>query len=187
MGALGRGVLYASLVAALAASAAGAAAAESLPGDALYPVKLQFEEIRLQIAPPAMRADLMAISLDERLDELEALARAGKWSQITEVAHSVAQAEERLAATQGAPGQAAVQELSEHAPVLEALIDTAPPAAQGGLHRAIQAATSQGNSVEAHPGRPPEAGPSSEPGSAGQNRQPPRDDLGPQKAPKPES
>jgi hypothetical protein len=187
MGALGRGVLVASLVVALGASAAGAAAAESLPGDPLYPVKLQFEEIRLQIAPHVMRADLMAMTLDERLDELEALARAGRWSQVAGVAHAVAEAEARLAGARVAPGQAAVEELSKHAAVLEALVDTAPAAAQGGLHRAIQAANSHNKPVKEHPNRPPQSGPPSEPGSAGQERQPPRTDQGPQKAPKPES
>lgn len=187
MGALGRGVLVASLVVALGASAAGAAAAESLPGDPLYPVKLQFEEIRLQIAPHAMRADLMAMALDERLDELEALARAGRWSKVAGVAHAVAEAEARLAGARGAPGQAAVEELSKHAAVLKALVDTAPPAAQGGLQRAIQAANSHKKPVKEHPNRRPQSGPPSEPGSAGQERQPPRADQGPQKAPKPES
>ncbi|HEX9635513.1 MAG TPA: DUF5667 domain-containing protein [Candidatus Limnocylindria bacterium] len=190
MGALGRGVLYASLAVAIAASTAGAAAAESLPGDPLYPVKLQFEEIRLQIAPPAMRADLMAMALGERLDELEELARAGRWSQIAGVAQAVAEAEERLAGALSAPGQMAVEELSKHVAVLEALVDTAPAHAQDGLQQAIQAATSPGKAQEAHeaqPSRPPEAGPPSTPGSGGQERQPPQGDQGPQKAPKPAS
>lgn len=187
MGALGRGVLYASLAVAFAASTAAVAAAESLPGDPLYPVKLQVEEIRLEIAPPAMRTDLMAMALDERLDELEALARAGRWSQVAAVAHTVAEAEERLAGARGAPGQAAVEELSKHAAVLEALVDTAPAAAQDGLHRAIQAANSHGKAGDAHPSRRPETGRPSAPGSAGQDRQPPRGDQGPQKAPKPGS
>jgi hypothetical protein len=156
MGALGRGVLFASLAVTLAASATGAAAAESLPGDPLYPVKLQFEEIRLQIAPHAMRADLMAMALDERLDELEALARAGRWSQVAGLAQHVAAAEERLAGATGAPGQAAVDELSKHAAVLEDLVETAPPAVHRGLHRAIQAANAHGNTA-AHPSRPPQA------------------------------
>jgi hypothetical protein len=187
MGFLGRGVLYASLTAAVAASATSAAAAESLPGDPLYPVKLHFEEIRLQMAPPAMRADLMAMALDERLHELEELAWAGKWSQVAAVANAVTQAEVRLAGGRGAPGQTAVDELSEHAAVLEALVDTAPAAAQDGLNRAIQAATSHANATKAHPSHPPQAGPSSEPGSAGEVRQPPRSDHGAQKPPKPNS
>ena len=196
MGALGRGVLYASLAVAIASSAAGAAAAESLPGDPLYPVKLRFEEIRLQIAPQSMRADLMAMALDERLHEMEELARAGNWSQVAAAADAVAQAEELLAGTQGAPGQSAVSDLSQHAAVLRALIDTAPAAAQDGLNQAIEAATSQGNPV-AQPGLPPQAVPSfvpgsaapqsAEPGSASEERQPPRSDQGAQKPPNPGS
>ena len=187
MGALGRGVLYASLAVAVAATAGSAAAAESLPGDPLYPVKLQFEEIRLQIAPPSMRADLMAMALDERLDEMEELARAGRWTQVAAVANAVIHAEERLAGASGAPGQTAVEELSEHAAVLEALVDTAPAAAQDGLNRAIEAANSHANVTNAQPTRPAQAGPSSEPGSAAEERQPPQSDHGAQKPPKPRS
>lgn len=185
MGALGRGVLYASLAVVLSTSAAGVAAAESLPGDPLYPVKLQYEEIRLHMAPPAMRADLMAMALDERLDELETLARAGRWSHVAGAAQGVAEAEERLAGVRGAPGQAAVDELTEHAAVLKALVDSAPAAARDGLHRAIQAAASQGKAGDAHPSRPPGAGLSSGPGSAWQERQPPRGQQQSHKGPKP--
>jgi hypothetical protein len=197
MGALGRGVLYASLAVAVASSAAGAAAAESLPGDPLYPVKLQLEEIHLQIAPPAMRADLIAMALDERLHEMEDLARAGNWSQVAAAADAVARAEDRLAGMQAAPGQTAANELSEHAAVLEALIETAPAAAQDGLNQAIEAATSQGNATDAHPSLPPQASrssmpgsaapPSAEPGPASEERQPPQSDHGAQKPPNPGS
>ena len=76
MGRLGRAVLYGSLMLALSVSAAGAAAQESLPGDLLYGVKLQLEEIRMQVAPPSVRDDLAAMALAERVEELEALAEA---------------------------------------------------------------------------------------------------------------
>src|SRR5919108_945192 len=79
MGALGRGVLYASLLTAVGTTAVGAASQDSLPGDALYGVKLQLEALRMQIAPPSLRDDLAAMALDERLDELERLASAGHW------------------------------------------------------------------------------------------------------------
>jgi hypothetical protein len=185
MGALGRGVLYASLAVVLSTSAAGVAAAESLPGDPLYPVKLQYEEIRLHMAPPAIRADLMAMALDERLDELEALARAGRWSHVAGAAQGVAEAEERLAGVRGAPGQAAVDELTEHAAVLEALVDRAPPAARDDIHRAIQAAASQGKAGDARQGLRPDAGAPSVPGPAAEER--PGGQQQPHKPPKPES
>lgn len=187
MGALGRGVLYASLAVALTTGATGAAAAGSLPGDPLHSVKLQFEEVRIQIAPPAARADLMAMALDERLHELEELAHAGRWSHIDGAAEGVAKAEKRLAGARGAPGRTAVEEIAEHAAVLEVLVEGAPAAAQDGLHRAIQAANSHGRARDAHPRRSPGAGPSSGPGSAGQVRQPPPGQRQSQKAPKPGS
>jgi hypothetical protein len=185
MGALGRGVLYASLAVVFGVGATGTAAAESLPGDPLYPVKLQFEEVRIQIAPLAARADLIAMALDERLDELEELAQAGRWSQIAGAAEGVAEAEERLAGARGAPGQAAVEELAKHTAVLEALVESAPAAAQDGLHRAIQAAASHGKAGDAHPSRRPGAGLSAGPGSAWQERQPPRGQQQSHKGPKP--
>ena len=63
MGLLGRGVLYASLLTAGSVTAVGAASQGSLPGDALYGVKLGIEQLRIQVAPPSLRDDLAALAL----------------------------------------------------------------------------------------------------------------------------
>jgi len=195
MGALGRGVLYASLGLALSVGAAGTAAAESLPGDLLYPVKLELEELRMQIAPPALRADLLAMALEERLDELQRLAAAGLWGEVAVAADAVAKAEERLAAAGSGLGVVAAGLFGAHTEVLEAIVLRAPASAQDGLQRAIDAAASQqGPATPAEQGRethapsPPADGEtvgaggagSPEPTGQGQQQQP-------DKAPKPES
>ncbi|HEX6656271.1 MAG TPA: hypothetical protein VF153_08680, partial [Candidatus Limnocylindria bacterium] len=67
MGVLGRGVLVASVMTALGVTAVGAASQGSVPGDALYGVKLELEQIRMALAPASLRDDLAAMALDERL------------------------------------------------------------------------------------------------------------------------
>src|SRR5512142_1012045 len=49
MGAIGRAVLLSSLALAVSVTAVGAASASALPGDSLYPVKRQLEQIRIDI------------------------------------------------------------------------------------------------------------------------------------------
>ena len=96
MGLLGRGVLYASLLTAVSVTAVGAAAQESLPGDPLYGVKIELESIRMYLAPTDMRDDLARMALDERLDEVEALAAAGRWAQLDQAVAAVERAEAAL-------------------------------------------------------------------------------------------
>ena len=147
MGLLGRGVLYASLLTAVSVTAVGAASQDSLPGDALYAVKLQLEEIRMQIAPPGLRDDLAAIALDARLREVEVLAEEGRWALVDEAAERAAQAEGQLAGIIASDAAASARGKSEeakqrHADRLSELIVTAPDSARPGLERALQASTS---------------------------------------------
>jgi hypothetical protein len=156
MGALGRGMLVGSLLTAIGVSAVGAAAQESLPGDALYAVKLQLEDLRMRVAPPGLRDDLAAIALDERLEEVERLAAAGRWQLVDEAAASVARAEERLSAlSEGVAAGADVPDAEEaihaHAQRLEELIVSAPATAKDGLQRALQASTDGGPPIAAPP------------------------------------
>jgi hypothetical protein len=146
MGALGRGVLVGSLLTAMGVSAVGAAAQESLPGDALYAVKLQLEELRMRVAPPGLRDDLAAIALDERLEEVERLAAAGRWQLVDAAAARAAQAEQELAAITNESAAGADQSgrgdaIESHVQRLEELIVTAPASATDGLKRALEAST----------------------------------------------
>ncbi|HET6745124.1 MAG TPA: DUF5667 domain-containing protein [Candidatus Limnocylindria bacterium] len=148
MGILGRGVLYASLMTAMGVTAVGAASQDSLPGDALYGVKLHLESIRMQIAPPGLRDDLAAMALDGRLREVEALAAAGRWALVDEAAARAAEAEDQLATILGADAAANASERSEaakqqHADRLTEIIETAPLSAKPALERALDASTSE--------------------------------------------
>jgi Domain of unknown function (DUF5667) len=166
-GALGRGVLVAALLTAVGVSAVGAAAQESLPGDALYAVKLSLEDLRMRIAPPGLRDDLAAMTLDERLDEVERLAAAGRWQLVDEATASVIRAEEQLSALTGGAAAIAVPDgeeaINSHAQRLEELIVTAPVSAREGLQRALQASTGGGHpTVEPPAAQPPAADPAHE-------------------------
>jgi hypothetical protein len=139
MGTLGRSVLYASLALAMSVSAAGAAAQDSLPGDALYGLKLQLEDVRMRIAPHAVRVELAEIALAERIEELERLAASGSWSLVAAAAARVSEAEDALAEIDpesAAPRSVAVASARQ---ALEKVMAKAPPPARGGLERALQA------------------------------------------------
>ena len=145
MGPLGRGVLYASLFTAVSVTAVGAASARSLPGDALFNVKLELEQIRMQIAPPSLRDDLAAMALDERLDEVEQLATLGRWELVDDAAELAAAAEAALVALvpdatarEALTGEAAS---AQHALRIAELMLTAPTSAMNGLQIALDAST----------------------------------------------
>ena len=151
---LGRGMLYASLLTAVSATAVGAAAQGSLPGDVLYGVKLELETIRMELAPADMRDDLAAMALDERLDEVEALAAAGRWAEVDAAVAGVERAQATLAgltapADDGSDAGAA--DLPQHVDRLAALISTAPEAEKRRLLRAL--AASGGSPSDVHSNR----------------------------------
>lgn len=150
---LSRGMLYASLLTAVSATAVGAAAQGSLPGDLLYGVKLELETIRMELAPASMRDDLAALALDERLDEVEALATAGRWGQIDEAVAAVERARATLAAlTEPANGNSVAGGTTpEHVDRLTELIGSAPDAEMRGLLRAL--ASSGDTSSDIHSNR----------------------------------
>ena len=138
MGRVGRAVLYASLATALSVSAVGAAAQDAVPGDLLYPMKLQLEDIRLRIASPALRHDLLAQALGERLDEVEQLAQRGEWQRAAGAAEA---AEGRLSTDGTALGRLDADEMRRHVILLTDLLADAPASARNGLERALDAAT----------------------------------------------
>jgi hypothetical protein len=138
MGALGRAALYASLGLAIGVSAAGAAADRALPGDVLYAVKLELEDVRMRIAPPSVRDELAAMALGERVEELERLAAAGSWQLLPAAAARVVDAEEALAAT-GPGGAGAAAATSRASEVLTTLLAEVPAEAQQGVARALDA------------------------------------------------
>jgi len=141
MGRVGRAVLYASLATALSVSAVGAAAQDAVPGDLLYPMKLQLEDIRLRIASPALRHDLLAQALGERLDEVEQLAQRGEWQRAAGAAGAAEAAEGRLSTDGTVLGRLDADEMQRHVILLTDLLADAPASARNGLERALDAAT----------------------------------------------
>ncbi|HSM37962.1 MAG TPA: hypothetical protein VK838_01430 [Candidatus Limnocylindrales bacterium] len=148
MGAIGRSVLYASVVLALGVSAVGVAAQDSLPGEALYGVKLRLEEVRLQIAPQSVRAQLAAISLGARIDELERLASAGDWSRVAAAAGRLAAAEALVAADPDAPLIPIGASATHAVEVLQAVLATAPDSARPDLENALAASSGSATGVD---------------------------------------
>jgi hypothetical protein len=136
MGRLGRACLYASV--ALVGSAAGVLAASqtALPGDALYDVKLRIDALRLEAAPPDLRAAVAEYIVGERLDELTVLAADGEWARATEAAEAAGAQAESLAALLTAD-PAAEARIERHLEVLASLLTSAPPAARDALEHAM--------------------------------------------------
>jgi hypothetical protein len=182
MGRLGRGVLNASVVLALGVSAVGAAAQDALPGVPLYDIKLRLEEIRLQIAPPSVRPVLVQMALDERLEELSALAANGSWSRVPAAAERVAQASAALAAELPGTPSGEVAALGEVEAVLERVWAAAPEAARPGLERAFDGGGRADRPPNANTPQEPTRG---APGAAPSNQQPPAPGAGPARTERP--
>ena len=160
MGVLGRGVLYASLLTAMSVTAVGAASQDSLPGDALYGVKLQLEGLRMQVAPPRLRDDLATVALAERLEEVEKLAEQGRWTEVDAAVAAAVQAAAQLERVTGGHGAAAADRLisaalHEHTARLAELLLIAPESARRGLERALEVARAEGPPGPAAPNIPP--------------------------------
>lgn len=139
MGSLGRGVLFASLGLAISVSAVAAASSSALPGDPFYAVKRQVEELRMDIAPASVRPALAAMALEERLAEVEQLARIGSWNRVALGEQEVAGAVVTLQGLGVSLTADEVADLTHHTQVLTALLARAPAAAQPGLERALLA------------------------------------------------
>lgn len=71
---IGRAVLYATFALALSVTTVMGAAQQAVPGDVLYPFKLQIEELRRDVLPARFQDELTAIELAERLDEMARLS-----------------------------------------------------------------------------------------------------------------
>jgi hypothetical protein len=165
MGRLGRAVLYATFALVVGVSSAGAASSSSLPGDALYTMKLRLEAVRMQIAPPVARPMLAELALNTRLSELEQLAAAGRWDKIPGAAAAVGEAEKALEAL-GGPSADEVANLARHTDVLTQLLAGAPEEARAGLGLAITASAS--HLPDAAPGENGQGGQSGASGGGGQ-------------------
>jgi hypothetical protein len=137
MGRIGRAVLYASVALAVSVSAVGAASTSALPGDPLYGLKRQVEELRMEIAPPSARPMLAAMALEERLSEVERLAASGNWARAELAEQEVDAAVATLRAFGGSLPADQLAQLAHHGQVLSDLLASAPASARAGLERAL--------------------------------------------------
>lgn len=141
MGRLGRAVLYASFTLALSATSVLAASQEALPGDVLYSLKRQVENLRMQIVPAHLHHDLAAYELAERIDELARLTEMGDSSRAAAMAAVVAEDYETFLAEADAAGLPADD---RYLTVLTALIDRLPEPAQDAVEAVIDRTSTHG-------------------------------------------
>lgn len=157
MGALGRAVLYTSFALSVSVTSAMAAAQGAVPGDALYPLKLQIESLRLQALPAQFHDDLAAHSLGERVHELGVLAERGDWARVSAQATAVEREYEHLVDT--TRGDSASD---NSLVVLTAMLDRLPERAQLAITDVLDGVDDAAE--EAGVGERPGRGEASEPG-----------------------
>jgi uncharacterized membrane protein YgcG len=122
---IGRGVLVASVLLAVGVTGVGAASQQAIPDDPLYAVKLRIEALRILAAPPDLRDDLVAMSLEERLSEVETAVSRGRWHAAHEAALLVTQTEDELARL-GGPPPAVADRIADHLASLTGLLAAVP-------------------------------------------------------------
>lgn len=149
-----RPAMVAAVIALLVFASAGRAAADSLPGDAAFGLKVAAEQLQLSLAlDDTTRLRLLAEQADHRLAEL-VTAISTRPSAAPTATDAYAAAVQRftdaLDALQGAPGTSADKQTAaddvvdaahaKHEAVLDELEKTAPESAQQGLERAREEA-----------------------------------------------
>lgn len=123
----------------------GRASAASLPGDTLYGVKRGIEKIRLTLTFDEVHTtELMQAFLQERLAEIEALARLGRLEDLTRATETYIEDVDRLmqstsdAESFGSSGDPILEEnLAHNVEVLQNVQGKVPPQAQAAIQRAI--------------------------------------------------
>jgi hypothetical protein len=165
MGSLGRACLYASLTLSVSAASVLAASQGALPGETLYGLKLQIEQVRMEVLPGHLHEQLVANALTERIDEMARLADADNLDQALAMAPQVeAGLEQLLAVQESTEAVAATDGIEQQLLVLDALIEQLPERARSAIDTAIEGVPGlhlgQGGSVPpGRNGRGPQADP----------------------------
>jgi hypothetical protein len=147
MGRLGRAVLYASFTLAFSVTGVMAASQEALPGELLYPLKRQVEELRFQVLPAHLHDDLATYALGERIHELDELAERGDWDRVIALAGTIEQDYLALAdALESDSGQ-----LDRHIVVLNGLLETLPATARTAVEDVLDGMPGIGQPPDGHP------------------------------------
>ena len=143
MGSLGRAVLYATFALSVSVSSAMAASQGSAPGDALYPLKLQIERLRLQALPAHLHDDLAAHALGERIHEMGILAERGDWARVASQAEAVQGEYRHFVDTMHPDGSS-----NNHLFVLSALLDRLPDRAQLAIEEVLDGVETASEAVD---------------------------------------
>ena len=181
-----RPAMVAAVIALLVFASAGKAAADSLPGDAAFGLKVAAEQLQLALAlDDTTRLRLLAEQADHRLAELaEAVStRPGSAPTATDAyAAAIQRFTDALDALQGKPGTSADKQTAaddvvdaahlRHEAVLDELEKTAPESAQQGLERAREEADKL--HASGRPARTPEPNDTAEPTRAARTPTPTR-------------
>ena len=133
------------------------AASHSLPGDALYPVKVAMEDVRLAlVSAPVDQVDRSLQLVEERAEEIQALVAAGQQVPDEAIARMERHVEHGLTQTAWASGEETVGLLMRVAERTRAqerrLVDlqsTAPQQAQASLARAVMVCRRGAEAAEA--------------------------------------
>jgi hypothetical protein len=169
MGQLGRACLYASVALAVSVGGVMATARAAVPGDLLYPVKLEIEALRMRALPTEFHDDLILYALSERLHEMGRLADAADWDAVAALAPQIEAGYHQLAAI-GMEEVLSDQGLQHRVEVLEMLRDRVPapaqpaidgrrgPAPEGDWRTSQGEAGGQGASEPGAPNKPNQAG-----------------------------
>lgn len=148
-----------------------AASGSSLPGELLYGVKRAAEDAQLSLASEDRKPELLAELAEERVEEVEQLANNGEVplevvEGMLESTNQALNALESTSEVQQAELAAKLTSLTERQQdVLAESIEKAPPQAQQGLQRALEASQHgheravQAQSGEKQTGPPDDAGP----------------------------
>ena len=149
--ALAAGLVAALLVVLLTGGGVVYAPGGALPGDSLYPVKTTVEAVRLAVAPSEAQAVALRLEFaDRRLEEVDALLKAGRAASVPQALEQYAAEVEAAATTMAqAPSDAADQhvrseadaELKAHLVRLSELSQQVPPQAQAALDQAQKASS----------------------------------------------
>jgi hypothetical protein len=151
---------------ALAFGSTAAYASESaLPGDPLYAVKLGVEDIRLQLSPTtAGDRALLGEFADRRMNEIETLARRGRWADVELALRAYPAVVDVLVSLSEDGSEVEAAQLSRHVQVLTRVKANSPAEAQPGLLRALERADFGRQEVERR-GHTPTPHPTPTPGA----------------------
>ena len=144
-GRLGRACLYASFGLAATAASVLAAAQEALPGEALYGVKLRVEELRFDVTPDHLHADLIAYALGERIEEMVRLAAAGALDEARGLVPAIEHEFSRLEALMTASSDQDEARIERHLVVLSGLLERLPDTARSAVRDVVNGVNGLGS------------------------------------------